>query len=166
MRIASMLADQQVDFESLPHAPAFSAQKRAKYLHVPGRRVAKAVLLKCPDGFVLAVLPATCRIDTTRLEGELGGPVRLATDAEITATFTDCEWGVVPPFGMLYGVPTILDDSIPADAMIVFETNTHMDAIRLRCGDFERLERPRRLTFARHVPCAPLVNSLASASAR
>jgi hypothetical protein len=31
---------------------------------------------------------------------------------------------------------------------IVFETHTHVEAVRLRCRDFERLERPRRLPLA------------------
>jgi Ala-tRNA(Pro) deacylase len=152
MRITAMLADRQVEFEPLPHAPAFSAQHRAKYLRVPGRRVAKGVLLHGPEGFLLAVLPASHRIDTDRLALVFGGPVRLATVAEIREVFPDCEWGVVPPFGTLYGLPTILDDAISAEAVMVFETHTHFDAVRLRCSDFEQLERPRRLAFTS--PCA------------
>ena len=72
-----------------------------------------------------------------------------ASDAEIAAIFRDCEWGVVPPFGALYGLSTVLDDAIAPDDLIVFELNTHVEAIRIRCRDFERLERPRRLQFAR-----------------
>jgi Ala-tRNA(Pro) deacylase len=149
MRITELLADRQIAFESLPHPPAFSAQKRAKYLHVPGQQVAKSVLLKGPDGYFLAVLPATHQIDTEHLARELGGPVSLATDDEIRAVFADCEWGVVPPFGTLYGLRTILDTQISPEAQVVFEAHTHVEAVRLQCGDFERLERPQRLSFAR-----------------
>ena len=83
MSVAEFLTDQKVPFETIYHAPAFSAQKRAKYLHVPGGRVAKGVLLAGPQGYVLAVLPATHHVDTERLAGELGGPVRLATEGEV-----------------------------------------------------------------------------------
>jgi Ala-tRNA(Pro) deacylase len=148
MRIAAFLEDQRVAYESLPHAPAFSAQKRAKYLHVPGRQVAKSVLLRGPDGLLLAVLPANLHLDPYLLSVALGGPVRLANDAETAAIFADCEWGVVPPFGSLYGLPTVLDRSLDPRAMIVFEGQTHGQAVRMRCADFERLERPRRLRFA------------------
>jgi Ala-tRNA(Pro) deacylase len=147
MRINAFLADQKVPFEALAHPPAYSAQKRAKYLHVSGSRVAKSVLLHGPAGFFLAVLPATHQVDTDRLDRELAGPVRLATAAELADVFRDCEWGVVPPFGALYGMPTVLDDSLPADAVLVFECHTHVDAVRLRCADFERLEQARRLPF-------------------
>jgi Ala-tRNA(Pro) deacylase len=148
MRVAEFLAEQRVPFETLLHAPAFTAQNRAKYLHVPGRQVAKSVLLKGPEGFLLAVLPATHHIDTERLAEALGGPVRLATDAEIAEVFRDCEWGVVPPFGRIYGLPVVLDENLKAEAWIVFEGNSHVEALRLYCRDFEYLEKPRRLRFA------------------
>ncbi len=148
MRIASFLEDQRVEFESLPHPPAFSAQKLAKYLHVPGRQVAKTLLLRGPQDFVLAVLPATLQVDAERLAAILGGPVRLADDAEMTEVFRDCEWGVVPPFGTLYGLSTLLDDSIDPETLIVFEGQSHVEALRMRCADFESLERPLRAKFA------------------
>ena len=83
MRVPDFLVAQAVPFESLLHPPAFTAQKRARFLHLPGRQVAKVVLLHGPDGYVLAVLPATRHVDAERLAAALGGPVRLADDAEI-----------------------------------------------------------------------------------
>jgi Ala-tRNA(Pro) deacylase len=149
MDIVAFLTEQRVPFEPLLHPPAFTAQKRAKYLGVPGSQVAKSVLLHGNGGLILAVLPATHQVDTAALSVALQGPIRLATEAEIVAVFCDCEWGVVPPFGRLYGLPSLLDDSLAADAFIVFEGKSHFEAIRIRCGDFERLEKPRRLRFAR-----------------
>ncbi len=147
MRIANFLADQRVSCEFLLHPPAFTAQKRAKYLHVSGGRVGKCVLLRGPSGLLLAVLPATHKVDLELLNQALGGPVRLASGRELTEVFRDCEWGVAPPFGRLYGLETLLEEGIPPDMMLVFETHSHMEAVRIRCADFERLERPRRLRF-------------------
>jgi Ala-tRNA(Pro) deacylase len=149
MGIREYLADERVVFEDLPHAPAFCAQKLAKYLGVPGGRVAKAVLLRGPAGLFIAVLPATHQIDLGRLAEVQGGPVRLADTEEVAATFTDCEWGVVSPFGSLYGLPTFLDESIGPDDWIVAEAGTHVDAVRLSAGDFARLSGSRRGAFAR-----------------
>jgi Ala-tRNA(Pro) deacylase len=154
MRIDTFLAEQKVTFETLPHPPAYSAQKRAKYLRISGRRVAKSVLVHGPDGLFLAILPATHQIDADLLARELGGAVRLATEGEIAALFRDCEWGVVPPFGTLYGLRSIVDDSLEPEAELVFEGHTHVEAVRLRCADFERLEHSRRLQFARRVAAA------------
>jgi len=148
MTVPHFLTDEHVPFETLMHPPAYTAQRRAKYLHVPGDRVAKSVLLRGPDGFVLAVLPATKRVDPRALAEILGGPVRLADANEIADVFRDCEWGVVAPFGARYGLATLLEESVDPNAMIVLEVNAHAEAIRMRCADFERLERPRRLRFA------------------
>jgi Ala-tRNA(Pro) deacylase len=156
MRVLQFLAEQNIRFEPLVHPPAYTAQKRAKYLGIPGKQVAKTVLLAGPEGYILAVLPATHQIDSAALANTLGGPVRLATDREVGEVFRDCEWGVVAPFGMLYGVPTILDESLAEDSWIVFEANTHAEAIRMHCRDFERLEKPRRLCFARPATTALL----------
>jgi Ala-tRNA(Pro) deacylase len=149
MRVPDFLLAQRVPFETLLHPPAFTAQKRARFLHLPGREVAKVVLLHGPDGYVLAVLRATDHVDTERVARALDGPVRLADDDEIAGVFRDCEWGVVPPFGTLYGLPVLLDDGITPDTLVVFETTSHAEAVRLRCRDFERLERPLRLRLAR-----------------
>jgi Ala-tRNA(Pro) deacylase len=148
MSVPPILIDSAIPYQVLVHPPAFTAQKRAKYLHVPGADVAKCVLLKGSAGYVLAVLPATRHVDTAQLGRALGVPVRLATEAEIAAVFRDCEWGVVAPFGTHYGMPTFLEESLAPDAWVVFELNTHTEAIRMRCRDFEELERPRRLRFA------------------
>src|SRR5438874_106931 len=94
MRVLQFLADQQIMFEPMVHPPAFTAQKRAKYLHVSGKQVAKSVLLVGPEGYVLAVLSATQHVDTVALTRQLGGFVRLASDEEIGEVFQDCEWGV------------------------------------------------------------------------
>jgi Ala-tRNA(Pro) deacylase len=148
MSVAEFLTDHQVSFETIYHAPAFSAQKRAKYLHTPGKQVAKCVLLVGPSGYLLAVLPATQQIDLERLSAQLGESMRLAEEQEIAWVFRDCEWGVVPPFGTLYGLSTILDESFNRAALLVFEGRLHAESIRLLCSDYETLERPRRLRFA------------------
>jgi Ala-tRNA(Pro) deacylase len=144
------LATKKVPFDTLFHPPAYNAHKLAKYLRVPGKRVAKCVLLVSPAGPVLAVLPATHQVDPAAVARELGGTFRLAEEREVAAVFRDCEWGALVPFGTLYGLPTILDEAVDPDTEIVFEAHGHAVAIRMRCRDFERLERPRRCRFARH----------------
>jgi Ala-tRNA(Pro) deacylase len=147
MRISQYLADEQVAFETVFHPPAFTAQKRAKFLHVPGRRVVKSVLLSVPHGFAVAVLPAPEQIDLAAVAAYLGGPVRLASAEQIGELFRDCEYGALTPFGRLYGLATLLEDTIPLEAEIVFEAQQHAIAIRMSCRDFVRLEQPLRFPF-------------------
>jgi len=148
MQVTTYLDKHAVTFEPIAHPPAYHAQQRAKVLHVTGRKVAKGVLLIMARGPLLAIVPATHQVDTASLEREFQSTVRLATNDEVAALFRDCEWGVVSPFGTLYGLPVVLDTSFTADDLLVFTGNTHVEAVRLRCGDYERLERPLRLALA------------------
>jgi Ala-tRNA(Pro) deacylase len=152
MRVSQYLSDQHVSFEEMVHPPAFTSQKLARFLHVPGRQVMKSVLLRGSRGFFVAVLPASQQVDLRRLSGAFGGSVRLATDAEVRDHFPDCERGGLMPFGRLYGLPTFLDASIPLDTIIVFEAQRHAVAIRMSCRDFVKLEGPERLAFAAPEP--------------
>lgn len=149
MFVRDFLLARSVRFEVLLHAPSPSAAHLAGSVHVSGRAVAKSVLVKAGDRFVLAVLPATHRIDTTRLAEVLETrDLRLATEAEVEAIFADCEPGALPPFGRLYNLPTVLDASLAASAEIVLVGNTRHEGIRMRFKDYEKLEAPMKARFA------------------
>ncbi|MCI0683072.1 MAG: YbaK/EbsC family protein [Gemmataceae bacterium] len=151
MFLSQFLADQHVAFETMLHPPAFTAQKLAKFLHIPGRQVVKCVVLITAAGPVLAVLPAPWRVNLDRVRHGLRTDVRLAGEAEVIELFRDCERGSLTPFGRLYGLTTILEAALAPETLIVFEAQSHGVAIRMRCRDFEMLEQPRRLAFAEEV---------------
>lgn len=153
MRATSYLADQHVPFDPLPHAPAFCASRRARWLRSPGREVARAVLLVGPDGPFLAVLRCTHEIDLDALARHWGGPIRLARLDEAAAVFRDCEWGAVPAFGNLYGLPVVLDAGLREEE-VVFEIGSHFADVRLSARTFEQLTGAFRVDFARRLrPC-------------
>jgi Ala-tRNA(Pro) deacylase len=148
MRVSEFLTECHVPHETMVHPPVFTAQRRAHLLHITGKRVIKAVLLASPKGFFLAVLPASMRVDFSAVCKHLNTDVRLAKESEIAETFSDCERGVMVPFGRLYGVKTLLDASLEPDTWIVFEAERHFMTIRMWCRDFEKLEQPVRFAFA------------------
>src|SRR4051794_5649827 len=104
MSIRDYLRGRHVWFEILLHCPAPTASRRARRIHVAGRCVAKVVLIKAAGRDLLAVLPATHRIDLHRLARVLDedeDEVRIATEDEVERVFNDCERGALPPFGRL-----------------------------------------------------------------
>lgn len=151
IRVSQFLDDQRIHFETLIHPPAYTAQKLAHRLEVSGRNVAKSVLLVAPSGYYLAVLPATHQVDLAQVAQVLGTPVRLAQQDEIAELFNDCEHGTMSPFGRLYGLSTLLDESIAVGHHMIFEAQRHSLSIRMRCQDFERVEQPRRFRFAKPI---------------
>jgi Ala-tRNA(Pro) deacylase len=156
MYILDFLRSRDIWFEALLHCPATSSAKRARSVHVPGRQVAKAVLVKAGPSFVLAVLPSTSRIDLSLLSHVIGAPcseVRLATSDELIATFPDCEPGVVPPFGRLYGLATLVEAALTDGSDIVVGANTRHEGLWMHFRDFLTLEEPIRASF-----CVPSPN--------
>jgi Ala-tRNA(Pro) deacylase len=152
MNVANFLKRGHCKFKRVPHAPAYSAQHLAQELHVPGREVAKTVLLRSTDELVVAVLPASMKIDFKRVCRLPGEPkLGLATEFEIAAHCPDCDFGVLPPFGSRYGLKTIVDSSLTDDEYIWCEGNTHEEAIRMKFEDFRRLEQPIIAPIAEYV---------------
>lgn len=156
MYLTEYLRSRHVWFKPLPHAPASSAERLASRLHVSGRAVAKAVLVRVGVEDWLAVLPATSRIDVARLAQALlrdPSEVRLATIDEVVRRFPNCEPGALPPFGRMYGIATVLDASLALQPEIAFAGHTRHESLRMRFADFEAVEAPLRAEFA--VPIAP-----------
>ena len=154
MYTVEYLRSRRVWFQELLHSPASSATKHAHHLHVPGRMVAKTVLVKAGEEFRLAVLSCTSRIDLARFSALLGRPeseVRLATADELTAIFADCEPGVVPPFGKLYKVATVLDVGLLDQPELIFVGNMRHEGLRLRAADYLTIEEPLIGSFARKI---------------
>jgi Ala-tRNA(Pro) deacylase len=149
MRIRDYLRSRHIWFEDFLHAPVPSASRFAQAVRVPGRQVAKGVLVRAGGSYVLAVLPATARIDLTRLSGALDGvPVELAGEDELERVFGDCERGAFPPFGTLYGLRTVVDASLAGVAEIICLGHMRHEALRLRYRDYEAVEAPLRARFA------------------
>ncbi len=149
MKLDDFLNQRQVPFERLEHPTAFTASRIAKVLHVPGQEVAKTVLLHVDDVYVLVVLPATHHVDLQRVRQQLGATrVELASEAEMQRVCPDCEPGAIPPFGSLYHLTTLVDETLAEDEEIVFESQSHHEAIRMAYRDFQEQEHPRLGHFA------------------
>jgi Ala-tRNA(Pro) deacylase len=152
MSLKHFLQSRRVPFEVVSHPQAFDAQHLARALHTPGREVAKTVLLRADHDYryIVAVLPATHRVDLPALSTFLGGTtLALASEHEIAERCPDCEVGVLPPFGSHYAAQTIVDASLADDEYIWFESDTHSEAIRIKYSDYYNSEHPLVAHFAR-----------------
>jgi Ala-tRNA(Pro) deacylase len=154
MYIHDFLRSRGVWFETLLYQPASSSAKRARNARIAGRRVAKAVLVRAGNSFFLAVLPTSCTIDLDRLSQVVCSPtsdIRLATSDELLATFPDCEPGVVPPFGRLYGLNTVVDSGFSEIGDIVVSANTRHEGLWMHFRDFAAIEEPEQASFTRPI---------------
>jgi Ala-tRNA(Pro) deacylase len=149
MDVSQFLTNHQVDFTIIPHSRTETTQHLAEAVHVSGDRVAKCVLLRTHPHYVLAVLPASYRINLPRLRKQLGvRDLELATETEVSDQFPDCEVGALPPFGSQFGVSCVVDRSLTDKEEIVFDAGAHTRALCMAYADYERVECPQVLDFA------------------
>src|SRR5262245_60733791 len=109
-----------IAYDLVPHDPTMSSIPTAEASHVPATSLAKGIVLRTRDGYVLAVLPASHRISRMELKGQLGERFVLASERELDQLFRDCAHGAVPPVGECYGLDVVVDDSIAEQPDIYF----------------------------------------------
>lgn len=151
-RLQSFLDAEHASYSTRKHALAFTAQDVAAQSHVPGRDLAKVVVARTPEGsYLMAVLPALCRVDLVALgKAARVEHLALAHEEEIHRLFPDCEPGAMPPFGRLYGLPVFVDACFPHYETLFFQAGNHREVVGMPYHEFERLAAPIMGEFCLH----------------
>lgn len=114
--------------------------------HVPGRVLAKTVIVKLDGEMAMVVLPANRKVVVQDLREATGSDqVRFASEAEFQQRFPDCETGVMPPFGNLYDMDVYLAESLAANGGVAFNACSHAEITRMFLPDFESWVKPQVL---------------------
>ncbi|MFC1692330.1 aminoacyl-tRNA deacylase [Candidatus Latescibacterota bacterium] len=148
-KLKDFLDSNSIKYVSITHSPAYTAQEVAASSHIPGKELAKTVIIKIDGKIAMAVLPAAYGIDFHLLKKSLGaGNIELAGEQEFEKIFEECETGAMPPFGNLYGLDVYADESLAKGEEIAFNAGTHTELVKLAYRDFERLVKPKIAKFA------------------
>jgi Ala-tRNA(Pro) deacylase len=148
-KLKEFLDSNQVKYVSISHSAAYTAQEIAASAHVPGKELAKTVIVKIDGQLAMAVLPASYKVDLTHLKETLGAKaVELAGEREFRDMFPGCETGGMPPFGNLFDMDVYVSAKLAEDHEIAFNAGSHTELLKLAYKDFERLVKPKVVHFA------------------
>ncbi|MHC4455455.1 MAG: aminoacyl-tRNA deacylase [Planctomycetota bacterium] len=137
------LNENNIKYISIFHSHAYTAQEVAASAHIPGRKLAKTVMIKIDGKMAMAVLSASDKIDFVLIQETAGASkVELASEHEFTDLFPGCDVGAIPPFGNLYEMQVIVDEKLSKETEIVFNAGSYTELITLHYEDFERLVKP------------------------
>ena len=139
LTLEEYLNQHNASYDLIPHPHTGSSMETAEEAHVPGMRLAKAVVIKDDDRYLMVVVPSAEHVDMTVLRQQFGHAVVLASEAELADLFPDCEVGAVPPFGAAWGVDTFVDETLLAESEVFFEAGDHEALVRVTGDQFERL---------------------------
>jgi Ala-tRNA(Pro) deacylase len=135
------LAQHGVAYDRIPHQHTDSSINSAHATHIPDDVLAKPIILKDREGYLMVVIPASSHLQVHRLNRLLHRNMGLASEADLNHLFTDCEPGAVPPFGQAYGLDTIIDYSLTHCHAVYCEAGNHEELIQVKGSDFRRLMR-------------------------
>jgi len=136
--LQNYLDETGIDYELVPHTPAYTASRTARTAHVSGDKLAKGVLLNTDHGYMMAVVPATRKVDLSGLSHRMKERLGLASESEINMIFDDCDPGAAPPCATAYAMRVIVDTDLDAQ-----------DDLYMECGDHENLIHVKREAFAK-----------------
>ncbi len=141
VRLRWFLDTRGISYETLPHPHSSNSLETAREANVPGDKLAKSVILEDERGYIMAILPASCRISLADLQHELHRKVELASEEELGQLFNDCEIGAVPPVAGPYGISAVVDDRMWGVDDVFFEAGDHEDVIHLSGEAFHELQK-------------------------
>ena len=143
-KLKRFLDDNNIRYVVIRHSPAYTAQEIAASAHIPGRELAKTVMIKVDGRMAMVVLPASAKVSLEQLRKRTGAKsVELAGEGDFENTFAGCELGAMPPFGNLYGMDVFVSESLTEDEEIAFNAGSHTELLRMAYRDFDRLVNPK-----------------------
>ncbi len=147
-KIKKFLDSNNIDYSTINHPVAYSAQMVAHSAHIPGKEIAKTVIVKVNGKMTMVVTTANQKVNMSMLKNIFSSKdIELARESEFINKFPDCEPGAMPPFGCIYNMDEIVSEELTKDDEIVFNAGTHTELIKMKFSDFEKLTKPRILNF-------------------
>ena len=151
-KLKRFLDDNDVKYTSIQHSRACTAQEIAELVHIPGKELAKTVMVLIADQIAMAVVPASHLVDFDCLSDVAGTAAELADEGDFVELFPNCDVGAMPPFGNLYDMPVYVSETLTEDETIAFSAGSHAEVIQLKCADFRRLVNPILGRFSYRFP--------------
>ena len=137
--IQNYLRETGIEYELVPHTPTYSANKTAEAAHISGDMLAKGVLLNTDHGYMMAVVPASRKVDLSGLSHQLKERLGLASENEIDMIFDDCDPGATSACASAYAVRVIVDSSLDELEDLYMESGDHENLIHVKKNAFAKL---------------------------
>lgn len=141
LTLQECLKEHDIDYDVVEHDPTMSSIDAAEAAQIPGDQLAKSVILKDDQDYLMAVLPSTCHVKLHDLDRELDRNLGLVDEDELSTIFEDCEIGAIPPIGQAYFIDVIVDKKLMDKGDIYFEAGDHKSLVHMSGDSFKALIR-------------------------
>lgn len=139
--LSAYLKAHSVEHEIVAHAVAFTAASEARAAAVAPEQAAKTVVLQDGGAYLLALVPASERLDLHKLRDLLGASksLRLASEQEIATHFAQFELGSLPPVGDAVFAGEVVDRRLTALDRVLCAAGDHHHSVIVSPAEIVRL---------------------------
>jgi Ala-tRNA(Pro) deacylase len=131
-----------IPYEVVEHEQAFGAASEADAAGVRPQNAAKSILLHDGEGYRLVAIQASDRLDLGKVRDLLEisrSQLRLVTEDEMAADFSEFELGAIPPLGELLPATEIVDHRLLEHDRVLCNGGDHTHSVLLDPGDVVRV---------------------------
>jgi len=141
-RIECLLQQHRVQFTVSRHAPVFTSAEAAAVRGTPLASGAKALVCKADAAWVMFVMPADRKLASKQVRKARAWKGLRFADKDEVLELTGLTPGSIPPFGSLFGLPTLCDRSLSEHGNINFNAGDHSISVSMKFEDYVAVERP------------------------
>ncbi len=148
-KITSFLDKNKVKYGLIEHKKVFTAQDKAATLKIKPAKVAKTLVVKLDKEVVLAVVPAHRNLDKNKFkkvaskwrkgqDKKAVKKVSFGTERWIKNNLTGAKAGVVPPLGIVWRLPTFVDNSLMRNPKILINSGDYKVSVEITPNNFKK----------------------------
>ena len=148
-KLKKFLDNSKIKYKVVEHKKVYTALNEAETQHLNEKTVAKTVLVKTDKDYAIVVVPAAKYVDFNKVKKALKTKkVRVAKESDM-AKVLKTKIGLVHPFGNLYKLPVLVDNSLLKQKTFIASAGSYTESIEIKPKDFEKLVKPAKSTFSK-----------------
>jgi len=158
-KIAKYLDDAKYKYELVEHKTTYTAWDTSQTERVKPQEVAKALVMKADNDYVLALIPANRNLDKQKLL-KIINSIRKKTETKNAKKidFAKEAWmkknllgkvGATPPFGKLVGLEIYADNLLLKNKKIYLGSGEYTLSIRVNTSQYLKIENPIKGGFSK-----------------
>jgi len=135
-------------FETVSHKTVYTAYDLAKTLKKDLKSIAKALLVRADNEYVIVVLPSSSRINLQKLKTALKAKKVTIPGEKVMKEAFKVKPGAITAFGGLHKVKTVVDKGLIKTKDVIVQAGSFTDSVRIKVKDFIDMEEAAILNFA------------------
>lgn len=139
-KLINFLDKSKVRYEVLEHKTVYTAFDKAKTLRVKENIIGKTLVVKTDKNYALVLVPANKNLDKDKLRKlAKAKSIDFVKEAWMKKNIKGAKIGAVPPFGILWKLPTFVDRSLLLQPKIIVNSGDHNFSLKLLSSSFKKL---------------------------